>query len=397
MRGSAVELFDDCPHCLLEGGLVETYDARVPACRFGVPARVTCKLCGLAKVGRVAAPKLAPDLTRVAGNRCPACIEELSAEALDVRRCGQCGAKALLVDEVAAADLTSYDALLAQLDTWARREGFPSVDALLSATFVVVDLEHLFEMIRRGAPLETVADPFSLGGRAGGGRPRDDAAKAPPPVARPPAAGPPGPSLGHEPIPTTAAPASRPKSQRAPAFRVVPSDLPPPAPASPAAPPPHDPSTAPHAPQAASSDDRVPLSAPPRAILFPLVSVVAADGEVHAAERAFVDAFLASEGMTPLRDDEFKVYTPAEAARYVPKERREKIVELMCELATVDGLGDEAELRVVRAYAAAWRVPEEKVETWLWGYEHAQASAGRQFWLRIRRFLLSSRWERTDP
>jgi hypothetical protein len=118
---------------------------------------------------------------------------------------------------------------------------------------------------------------------------------------------------------------------------------------------------------------------------------------VHASERAFVDAFLATEGMAPLQDDEFRVYTPAEAARYVPRERREKIVELMCELATVDGLGDEAELRVVRAYASAWRVPEEKVETWLWGYEHAQASAGRQFWLRIRRFLLSSRWEKPDP
>lgn len=139
------------------------------------------------------------------------------------------------------------------------------------------------------------------------------------------------------------------------------------------------------------------MSAPPRAILYPLVSVISADGEIHASERAFVDAFLVSEGMAPLADHELKVYTPAEAARYVPKERREKIVELMCEVAMVDGLADDAELRVVRAYASAWQVPEEKVETWLWGYEHAQASAARQFWLRIRRFVLSSRWENQDP
>ena len=126
------------------------------------------------------------------------------------------------------------------------------------------------------------------------------------------------------------------------------------------------------------------------------MSVISADGEVHPAERAFVDAFLQGEGLAPLADHEVRVYTPAEAAPYVPKERREKIVELMCEVAMVDGLADDAEVRVVRAYASAWRVPEEKVSTWLWGYEHAQASPARQFWLKIRRFVLSSRWEKED-
>ncbi len=396
MRGSAVELLDDCPHCLLEGGLVETYDARIAACRFGVPARVWCKLCGVTKVGRVAAAQLARDLSLVQGNRCPACLEELAPEALDVRRCAACGAHAALLDERGATDLRSREALVTQLDAWAVRDGFPDLAALVSATFVAPDLDALMDLVLAQRPLETLADPFSLGGRAGGG-----SASAPSPEAP-----------------------SRPKSQRAPPFRVVPSTIPPPNGGAPVAdgawPTPH----APHAPLAPPArartspdspahaqaqaapppppppgplDDAPPQSAPPRAILFPLVSVVAADGEVHAAERAFVDAFLATEGMAPLQDDEFRVYTPAEAARYVPKERREKIVELMCELAAVDGLGDEAELRVVRAYAAAWRVPEEKVETWLWGYEHAQASAGRQFWLRIRRFLLSSRWEKPDP
>ena len=127
------------------------------------------------------------------------------------------------------------------------------------------------------------------------------------------------------------------------------------------------------------------------------MSVISADGEIHPSERAFVDAFLASEGMAPLADDEIRVYSPQEVARYVPKHRREKIVELMCEVAMVDGLGDDAELRVVRAYGSAWQIPEEKVETWLWGYEHAQSSAARQFWLRIRRFVLSSRWENQEP
>lgn len=379
MRGSAVELFDDCPHCLLEGGLVETYDAHIAACRFGVPARVWCKLCGVTKVGHVAAAALAHDLSLVQGNRCPACLEVLAPEALDVRRCGVCGARAHLAEERAPVNLRSREVLVAQLGAWAAREGFADPLALVTATFVAPDVDTLLELVTRQQRLETLADPFSFGGRAGGGH----AAETPP---------------------------SRPKSQRAPAFRVVESAVTPELPVAAGAPAlshpslPRSPLPLPRSHDAARPatgpaplDDAPPHSAPPRAILFPLVSVVAADGEVHASERAFVDAFLATEGMSPLQDNEFRVYTPAEAARYIPKERREKIVELMCELATVDGLGDEAELRVVRAYAAAWRVPEEKVETWLWGYEHAQASAGRQFWLRIRRFLLSSRWEKPDP
>ncbi len=54
----------------------------------------------------------------------------------------------------------------------------------------------------------------------------------------------------------------------------------------------------------------------------------------------------------------------------MPRERREMVVQLMCETATVDGMPDESERRVIRAYAAAWNVPDEKVEFWMWGYEN---------------------------
>ena len=135
-----------------------------------------------------------------------------------------------------------------------------------------------------------------------------------------------------------------------------------------------------------------PISAPPRAIVFPLVSVIAADGEIHPAERALIDRFLESEGLAPLTEDEFRVHHPSEVAHLVPKERREMVVQLMCETATVDGMPDESERRVIRAYAAAWGVPDEKVEFWMSGYESMSTSLVRQLWMKLRRFVLSARW-----
>lgn len=135
-----------------------------------------------------------------------------------------------------------------------------------------------------------------------------------------------------------------------------------------------------------------PASAPPRAIVYPLVSVIAADGEIHPSERALVDRFLESEGLAPLAEDEFRVHHPSAVAHLVPKERREMVVQLMCETATVDGMPDESERRVIRAYAAAWNVPDEKVEFWMWGYENMSTSLVRQLWMKLRRFVLSARW-----
>jgi tellurite resistance protein len=120
--------------------------------------------------------------------------------------------------------------------------------------------------------------------------------------------------------------------------------------------------------------------------------VIAADGEIHPEERSLIDRFLTAEGLAPLTDDEFRVHHPSEAARYVPKERREDVIKLMCESAAVDGMPDESERRVIRAYATAWDVPDEKIDFWMWGYESMGTSLTRALWLRLRRFVLSARW-----
>lgn len=126
--------------------------------------------------------------------------------------------------------------------------------------------------------------------------------------------------------------------------------------------------------------------------MYPLVSVIAADGEIHPEERSLIDRFLQSEGLAPLAESEFCVHHPSAVAHYVPLERREDVVKLMCESAAIDGMPDESERRVIRAYATAWDIDEEKLEFWMWGYENMNTSLARQMFLKIRRFVLSARW-----
>jgi len=332
---SPIELLSDCSHCGLESGVVEIYDPLVAACRFGLPKSATCKLCDRTAQGVFDRETKTP-LANLPANRCPACHAELEASAVDDRRCAACSAHASLVERTPRAPLATEAELAAALDRWAAREGFASREALAQATFVDADLASLRARIARGERLEVVADPFASMGSATASLPREtkslpDATKS---------------------LPRTTIPKAEPPKL-----------------------------------------DAAPRSAPPRAIIYPLVSVVSADGEVHPSEREVVDRFLVSEGLAPLTDDEFRVHHPSEVAHFVPKEKRELVVQLMCETAAVDGAPDESEKRVIRAYAAAWDVPDDKVDLWMWAHETASTSLARQLWLKIRRFVLSARWE----
>ena len=361
-----VELSADCMTCGLEAGLVEIYDSLVPACRFGLPASSKCKLCGVRHASQFT-PTPSRPMRDIPANRCPACLEELGPRTLDERRCAKCGATATLELVEPGELLNDEVSLAAALDAWAKRERWPSREALAEAVFCDPSLPSLVARIRNGEPLEVVADPFANMGLRTTGRPTDPPARpTPPPIrASTPAMGvgavvptpPETPVIRYFPTP--------------PAGTVVPVEMIAPA-SRPSAPP--------------------PASAPPRAIVYPLVSVIAADGEIHPAERALVDRFLESEGLAPLTEDEFRVHEPAAVAHLVPKERREAVVQLMCETATVDGMPDESERRVIRAYATAWNVPDEKVEFWMWGYESMGTGFVRQLWMKLRRFVLSARW-----
>ena len=353
MGGPApVELTANCTTCGLEGGLVEHYDPLVAACRFGLPATSRCKLCGIHHEARFTHPPARP-LQEIPGNRCPACLDVLGPRTLDDRRCASCGATAILGLLVPATSLASEAALVAALDAWATREHWPSREALTQAVFCDPDLASLLARIARGEPLEVIASPQG----AFAPSPLPPLAHAMAPAAT---TNPLGPALRYLPTP--------------PAGTVVPIEMI--APVS-------RPTTPP------------PASAPPRAIVYPLVSVIAADGEIHPAERALINRFLESEGLAPLAEDEFRVHHPSTVAHLVPPDRREMVVQLMCETASVDGMPDDREKRVIRDYAAAWNVPHEKVEFWMWGYENMSTSVTRQLWIKLRRFVLAARW--TDP
>lgn len=363
-----VELIADCPACGLEGGVVEVYDALVPACRFGLPASTRCKLCAAESHGAFDRPP-ARALHEIAANRCPACLRELGPSAIDARRCPSCHACAALAERVPPASFATLAELERALDRWAGREGFASQRALVTATFVEHDVAKLFDALRRGKRLEVLADPFAnMGVRTTGGTGRGSDA---------------------DPLPADAmrsVPSPAPESITHHDLQYAPTD--------PLAPPLAPPPPAPVPPLVVTVPP--PPSAPPRAIVFPLVSVVAADGEIHPEERALVDRFLQAEGLAPLADHEFAVHHPSEVAHLVPPERREEVVRLMCETAAIDGMPDESERRVIRAYAAAWHVDDEKLEFWMWGYESMNTSLARQLFMKLRRFVLSARWGETE-
>lgn len=344
---SRVDLTSDCAECGLEGGLVETYDALEAVCRFGVPIATACKLCGAAARGRFDR-EVAKAMSEIPANRCPGCLHELAPEALDTRSCARCGGRALLEAVSARRSFERLEELEGALDAWAAREGFASRQALVSATFVVPEVARLFALLAEGSRLEVIADPFATMG-----------------------------------MKTVGASSSR---QRAAAKADAPAPPPPPLP------PPSAATSSTNAAVSASTPTAPPPSAPPRAIVYPLVSVIAADGEIHPAERALVDRFLQSEGLAPLSDEEFAVHHPSAVAHLVPRTRREEVIKLMCESAAIDGMPDESERRVIRAYASAWHVDDEQIEFWLWGYEAIGTSLTRQLWLKLRRFVLSARW-----
>jgi hypothetical protein len=384
MAGLApVELTADCTDCGLQGGVVEIYDALVAACRFGLPARTRCKLCSASSEASFDRPVVRA-LRETAANRCPACLNELGPTAVDERRCASCGARALLERTAPSARFEALGDFERALDAWALREGFPSRDALVAATFVEPDVAKLFALLQRGETIEIVADPFAnMGVRTtGGGKARTSppTSSAEDRVVVPSRAGasPPSPPEASPPSPPEASPPS-------------PPGAPPPSP--PGAPPPSPPGTlSPSAPPLEAPLVPPPPSAPPRVIVYPLVSVVVADGEIHPEERALVDRFLQGEGLAPLADHEFCVHHPSEVAHLIPIHRREEVVKLMCETAAIDGMPDESERRVIRAYATAWLVDDEKLDFWMWGYETMNMSLARQLFLKLRRFVLSARW-----
>jgi uncharacterized tellurite resistance protein B-like protein len=143
-------------------------------------------------------------------------------------------------------------------------------------------------------------------------------------------------------------------------------------------------SPVPEAPRRPSSPDEG-----RRAMLLALVSVLMADGQRDPREMPIVETFLKAEGLAPLAPGELRVHRPAEIAARVPLDRREGLVSLMAQLAYADGVADPSEVRVLRAFADAWSVPEEEVDRQLEAYSAARRSRRQRLLDRLRAFFLT--------
>jgi hypothetical protein len=61
----------------------------------------------------------------------------------------------------------------------------------------------------------------------------------------------------------------------------------------------------------------------------------------------------------------------------------------MIQLATLDGHADTSELRLARAYANAWGIPEQDLVEWIHRYEERHRTGARRFLLKLKSFFFA--------
>lgn len=127
-----------------------------------------------------------------------------------------------------------------------------------------------------------------------------------------------------------------------------------------------------------------------RAMLLALVSVLMADGQRDPREMLLVEAFLNTEGLAPLSEQELRVHRPVEIAMRVPARRREELLSLMAQVAYANGVADPSEVRVLRAFADAWGIAQGEVDRCMETYRTARRSRQQRLIDRLRSFFLTN-------
>ncbi len=318
----------DCPACGVEGVLVEVYDPNEPACAFGLPAESRCRLCEAAwAVKLFEGPDSKGLRARVTGH-CPCCGHSLSDEELSAHACAECGSRARREATRSPVDVKDRAVFEGALRRMADEESEP-FESFVTSNFVGRTLDEVHSLIGRGEPVETGFNMLFSLFQPGAGAVRG------------------GSVATHRTTPPR------------------PITVPPPR-------------EAPHAYD-------------PRAMVLALVSVLAADGHYDAREMAFIERFVVAEGMPPLRPEEMRVHRPLEVSGRIPPARRAEVVELMTELACIDGSADPSELRIVESYATAWGISPDELAVWLDRYRARYATDLQRFLRRVRAFFLAPR------
>ncbi len=95
-----------------------------------------------------------------------------------------------------------------------------------------------------------------------------------------------------------------------------------------------------------------------------LVSVMLADGALRSGERRFVDGFLLRNEWPALRAEDLRVWRPLELGSPPPAALRDRLLEAAVHLMHLDRVRDGNEWRVVKAFASAWGLPEQRLREW---------------------------------
>lgn len=130
-----------------------------------------------------------------------------------------------------------------------------------------------------------------------------------------------------------------------------------------------------------------PVEPDPMAPARLLVSVMLADGAMLAAERKFLDGFLATHGIPGLSDDDLRPWRPHEVGPIATPELAEATIEAAVELMHLDGSFDGSELRIIRTFARVWGVSEQKLAGWTRKYERRYAPPLSTLWAALSRWV----------
>lgn len=306
--------------------MLELYDPLAPASVFGLPSEARCRLCAALWRAEVREGPDSQGLKDRGTGRCPGCAHALEDVEVHAHACSRCGSRARLALARAPEPLRDPAALLRCLERFAEEEGGGGVQAFVENNFLGLTVDELHARIARGEPVETSLDAwFSIFQRGARGGGGGGGAGG----ARPPG--------------TVAPRSSRPEPPRT----------------------------------------------EPRAMVLALVSVLVADGQRDPRELDFINRFLAREGLGPLDPAELRVWRPVEIATRIPAARRAEVVELMTQLACVDGEADPSELRLVQSYAQAWGIVDDDLDGWLQQYKARYATDVQRFWRGLRGFFLA--------
>lgn len=310
-----------CPHCRVEASVVQLMDPTHPATHLGRPTDQRCRLCGWAT--RALDEPFAPRMPPSAG-RCPACNKALSEAARTGRGiCPHCRYTPRLLEVHAPMRLGSAAVALGALQRWALEDGEQDVERFCQA-HMGLGAEAVVERLVRHEPVSTTFDVIAWlfpDGSALSSTPDEGPSARPVPIVDRAPAAPPSPS----PSPTSAA-----------------------------------------------LDPRVPARV--------LVSVMAADGLLRPGERRFVDAFLAHEGLEPLDPADLRIWRPHELPVPEDADLRARLLEACVHLMHLDHQRDGSEWKVIKAFAAAWGIAEDDLDTWDRSYDARYATVMSRLW-----------------